>query len=48
MSLKELRNEFEKRFNVYLKNIFDGQKNVKVGKNKITIKKDKSIACIDF
>lgn len=48
MSLKELRNEFEQRFNIYLKNTFAGQKNVKVGKNKVTIKKDKSTACIDF
>ncbi|EDS4738644.1 hypothetical protein QDY32_004459 [Salmonella enterica] len=48
MSLKELKNNFERRFNICLKNTFGGQGNIKIGKNKVTIKKDESIANIDF
>lgn len=48
MSLKELRYEFESRLDFYLKSMFDGQEGVKLGKNKVTIKKGKSTAHIDF
>lgn len=48
MSLKEVRNNFERQFNIVLKNAFDEQKNIKIGKNKVTIKKDDAVANIDF
>lgn len=48
MSLKDLKNEFEKQFNTRLKDMFVGRKDVKVGKNKITIKKGEFIASVDY
>ena len=48
MSLKEVRNNFERQFNLLLKEAFNEQENVNIGKNKITIKKDDAVASIDF
>lgn len=48
MSLKEVRNNFERQFNFLLKNAFNEQENFNIGKNKITIKKDDAVASVDF